>query len=274
MKTIIVATDFSREAQNATSYIIPLAKSRHYRVVLFSLKNVSVHALNARLPGFSIDSIMLKEKQKVAQEANQLQRTANIEVVPYFTSGIFYEELQKCIEDYNAIFVVMGMAEKSVEQDLLGNTTTAAINKLKVPILAVPLNAKYNDIRKILFACDIARGIDQKIFEEVKLVANKIGAEVEIFHVKNQVNQVLKEKLTELEKLKKDFSKIQISYKDVVSREVVESIKKELDTIHADLLIMVPYHYGFWSSLVHRSKTRMMAYGSNIPLLSIPVGQN
>lgn len=272
METIIVATDFSKEAQNATSYILPLARSRQYRVVLFSLKNVSVHALNARLPGFSIDSIMLKEKQKLAHEARQMQQTANIEIVPYFTSGIFYDELQKCIEDYQAILVVMGMAEKSVEQDLLGNTTTAAINKLKVPILAVPLNAKYEGIKKILYACDMERGILKKPLEQVRLMASQINAEVEVFHVHKQVDRIVHEKLAELEKLKNDFSKLQISYKDVISSEVVASIKQEIHTTKADLLIMVPYRHGFWSSLVHRSKTRMMAYGSHIPLLSIPIG--
>jgi nucleotide-binding universal stress UspA family protein len=272
MKTIIVATDFSPEARNATNYIMPMAKLQNYKVVLFSLKNISVHALNARLPGFSLDSMMLKERLKVIREAQQLQKEYKIEVIPYFTSGIFYDELKRCVEEHETVFVVMGMAGKSVDQDLLGNTTTAAINKLQVPILAVPLNAQFTGIKRILYASDMTRAIHQKIFENVRLVAHRIGAEVEVFHVKNKLDQIIKDKLAEVEKLKHDFSKLQISYKDVISSEVVESIKKESELIQADLLIMVPYRYGFWSSLVHRSKTRMMAYGNNIPLLSIPLG--
>ena len=271
MKTIIVTTDFSPEAKNATNYILPMAKARDYRVVLFYLHNVSIHALNARLPGFSLDSILLKEKQKVANASKELQRTYFVEVIPYFTTGIFYEELERCISENNATFVVMGMAEKSVDQDLLGNTTTAAINKLKIPILAVPLNAKFEGIKKILFACDLSRGVHQKVLDNVRLIAHDMGAEVEVFYVKDQVDRILTN-TPDYKMIEKELIHLHVSYKDVISSRIIESIKQELDDMQADLLIMVPFRYGFWNSLVHRSKTRMMAYGNNIPLLSIPLG--
>jgi hypothetical protein len=34
---------------------------------------------------------------------------------------------------------------------------------------------------------------------------------------------------------------------------------------------MMPNKYGFWGSLIHRSKTRIMASGSEIPLMSLPL---
>ncbi len=273
MKTIIVATDFSQEARNATDYILPLAKIRNYRIVLFYLKNVSIHALNAGLDSCSIDNILEQERKMVEQTAQEIYATHAIETIPYFATGIFYDELEQCIDSYQAAFVVMGMAEKSIDQDLLGNTTTAAINKLEIPILAIPLHAKFEGIRKVLYACDMTRGVHKKIFEQVRLLAHEMRAEVEIFHVKEQVDQIVKEKLTEIERLKRDFVKLQISYKDVISSEVIRSIKKEIEEINADILIMVPYRYGFWNSLIHRSKTRMMASGNNTPLLSIPIGE-
>jgi len=52
---------------------------------------------------------------------------------------------------------------------------------------------------------------------------------------------------------------------------VIKAIKNELQVSGADLLIMVPYRYGFWNSLIQRSKTRMMASKSSVPLLSIPL---
>ncbi|HEY0175411.1 MAG TPA: universal stress protein, partial [Pedobacter sp.] len=60
------------------------------------------------------------------------------------------------------------------------------------------------------------------------------------------------------------------SFKDVQSGAVIQAIKKEIIAAEAELLIMVPGKYGFWSSLLHRSKTNMMASGLNVPLLSVP----
>ena len=48
MKTIIVCTDFSHEAENATHYAASMAKENKYRIVLFNLQSVSIHALNAQ----------------------------------------------------------------------------------------------------------------------------------------------------------------------------------------------------------------------------------
>lgn len=272
MKTIIIATDFSAEAKNATQYILPVAKSRNYRIVLFSLKNASIHALNARMPSYTIDNFLDDESHKLAKAAKEIQQENELEVIPYFTTGLFYEELERCIEEYDAFMLVMGMAGKSVEQDLLGNTTTTAINRLKIPILAIPRNAKFKGLKNILYACDVERGMQKKVLKDVQLIANDIGAQVEVFYVKRQLDKLINDKVPDLKNLMKELAPLNLSYKDVISTEIVESIKEEVEALQADLLIMVPYRYGFWNSLVHKSKTRMMAYGSNVPLLSIPLG--
>src|SRR5258706_4783474 len=64
---------------------------------------------------------------------------------------------------------------------------------------------------------------------------------------------------------------ITYSYKNVQSSSVIKEIKKEMIAFKAELLIMVPEEYRFWASVVHKSKTRMMAAGLGIPLLSIPL---
>jgi len=52
---------------------------------------------------------------------------------------------------------------------------------------------------------------------------------------------------------------------------VLKVIEEEVIHMNADLLIMVPQKYGFLESIIHRSKTRVMASNNNVPLLSIPI---
>jgi hypothetical protein len=68
----------------------------------------------------------------------------------------------------------------------------------------------------------------------------------------------------------KTFTGINYYYKNIQSREIINAIQEEVKETKADLLIMAPYKYGFWDCMVHRSKTRMMASGNNVPLLSLP----
>lgn len=268
MRKIIVSTDYSAESENATIYAAKAAAEHKYEVVLFTLYNVSAHVLNTRFSGQTMENILNQEKDRIAAKACFLSDTYGITVVPYFASGSYYEEIEVCINEYHADLVVMGMPQKSIEQDLLGNTTTTAINRLMTPIVAIPLGASYTSIKRILFACDIMRGIHKQTFEKVRFVASEFGAEVEIFHVSDKVEEL---KAGHKENIDEVMNGVEYYYKNVESTQIVNAIRDEVVDIKADLLIMVPYKYGFWSSLIHKSKTRMMASGINVPLLSIPL---
>ncbi|MEJ2881684.1 universal stress protein [Pedobacter sp. GR22-6] len=272
MKTIIVATDFSAEAENASIYAATAAQQLGVRIILFSLQNVSIHALNSRLPGSTFDHIIIQCYEMVAEAAQKLVHKYKIEVVPDLATGDFYEEIERCQAKYRAELVVLGMPQKSLEQDLLGNTTTKAIDRLSIPVLAVPLTASYREIKKILFACDVMRGVQTKVLLQVRELAKLLGAEVEVFHVQNQVQALQEMELEEnFELIRHELSGIRYVYKGVASNKIVAAIRSELLASNTDLLIMLTHRYGFWNSLVHRSKTREMAAGASVPLLSLPI---
>ena len=63
MRKIIVSTDFSAEAENATVYAAKAAAEHKYELVLFTLYNVSVHAQNTRFSGQVIEDILTREKK-------------------------------------------------------------------------------------------------------------------------------------------------------------------------------------------------------------------
>jgi len=273
MKTIIIASDFSAEAENATMYAATAAAQRGYKVVLFTLQNISVHALNARISAASFDQLLAVYQAKIADIASSLSDLYGIEVLPHMATGNFYEELERCIHQHQADLVVMGMAERSLEQDLLGNTTTVAINRLKFPVLAIPSGARFTGIQKILFASDMLRGVHKSILQKVKEFAADFGAAVEVFHVRDKVAEIVHSSIaqTNLDSVKEALSGITYYYKNVQSKLVIAAIKEEMESTAADLLIMVPYKHGFWNAMIHRSKTRIMASGISIPLLSLPL---
>lgn len=269
MKTIIVATDFSAEADNAMTYAAAAAAEKGYKLVLYNLYNTSIHAQNARVSGSEIDQILAWRRNKHQEIANMISEIYHIATDVYFASGDFYKELLNCIQLHQADLVVMGMAEKSLEQDLLGNMTTEVINRLKFPILSIPLNAKYNGIKHILFACDISRGVHRVILNRVQEFAADFGATVEVFHVREKAEEISRDQ--ELALVDISLSDVEHFYKQVQSSEIIKAIELEIVASKTDMLIMVPYRHGFWYSLLRKSKTRVMASGNSVPLLSLPL---
>lgn len=273
MKTILVATDFSPEADNAAIYASNFAADTGVKIILFHLYHVSIHALNARVQSSSIDELKAARTKKLFDAAKKLSEDYKIEVTPILKMGDFQNELQKTIDVTQAEIIIMGMLKDSIEQDLLGNTTTEALQRLKFPVLAVPLHATYKGLKTILFACDITRGIQKTILEKVQKIAVRLGASIEIFHVTNKINELEnKQKETKVtEHFADGLHGTNYYYKNVKSNLIIEAIQDEITQINADLLIMIPHKYGFWDSLVHISKTRKMASRSEIPLLSLPL---
>ncbi len=269
MKALIVATDFSPEAENALEYAGAAARDLNAKVVLYNSFTIPPHFASSLFPASALDELTKQNQAALGDRAAKLAQKYNIEVA--FESFLMdlEDQLEIIINKYNADLVVMGMAKKSLNQDLFGNTTTAAIAKLKIPVLAIPLHVQYKSIKKILFACDILRGVHAILLERIKVLAEKLDAEIEIFHVHQRIQQLDISKTTD--EIDNVLGSVKHYYKNVQATAVIAEIEKEIKAIDADLLIMVPYKYGFWSSLIHTSKTRIMASNSEVPLLSIPM---
>jgi len=267
MKTLIVATDFSALAENAVDYAASIAKHYQARLVLFNAFTVPVPAANGQLSVADFDGLLLDNQNRLKKKAEQLAESYSIRVNYESSYSIIPEELENLLARYPADLVVMGMEPDSLTQELLGNTTTAVIRRLHCPVLAVPEGARFDGLRKILFACDMLNGLPPAILPKIKAMAIALKAEVEVFFVEENTGRPG----TDLDVIAAALAGITYTYKKIRSNAVINEIRQEIMAAEADLLIMVPKVYGFWSSVVHRSKTRAMASGLTIPLLALPV---
>jgi len=270
MRHILVATNFSKEAENALHYGAALASEHKYKITLFYLKNISIHAQNAQLSADNFESNIKFNQKKLADKATEISAKYNIEVVPYYATGDFCEELEYCISGKKIDFVVLGLTKKTVEQEVLGNTTSKIVHKLKFPTLTIPLGAKYKGISNVILADDMNQkanwNIDKNLFELIKDLRSKI----EVFHVSEKLKATDANGIDNSTVLEANSQEDSIMYKSIVSSEVIQSIKEEILLVNADWLIMIPHSYGFWNSLIHRSKTNVMLSNIDIPLLAIP----
>jgi nucleotide-binding universal stress UspA family protein len=273
METILAATNYSDLAENAVHYAAGVARLSGYRLILLNDFSVSVHMSNTRLSAETLEQLTQENKLLLESKALLLSDQYGIEVIAETTFSFIDHAIREMLFRYQPKAIVMGMEEKSLEQELLGNTTTFIIKKLRIPVLAVPAHARFVTPKKVIFACDVLNGISEQVLAQIKNVAVITKAEVEVLLI-NQTIQELKElgvDTSTLNLIDDGLEGIDYYYKNVRSDSIIKGIANEVSTAAADLLIMVPEKHGFWGSVVHRSKTRIMASGLNIPLLSIPI---
>jgi len=264
MQSIIVAVSFSPVSDNAMRYAFEAARVIKGKIILFHLFKVSSHVAHSLVGTTIIDDMLENRRKKVMELAAALGEEYGVEVEPVVTMGDFNEEVAAIAARSASTLLVLGMPKKTFEQDLLGNTTTSAIDNFAFPVLSIPETVTFKGVKKILFACDMVRGIHATVLDRVKQYAQLFNAQVEVLYVGDTIKSI--EKNAEL---KDSFNDIDYVYKNVQASSVVKAIQQEAEDINADLLIMTPHKYGFWSSILHRSKTRAVASNGKIPLISI-----
>ncbi|WP_372919708.1 universal stress protein [Salegentibacter sp.] len=266
MKTIIVAIDFSHESDNALNYAAGFAKNSGARLVLFNSFSIPIHVANSLMPAEALKHLDQENINQLEQKAKMIRQKFGLEVG--YESGLLLEvseALEKIYKKYEADLIVMGMGAHSIAQDLFGNTTTAAIMKLSYPVLAVPENSDFTGIKKILFTIDRFKKDEKLISEKIKDLAQAFTAEVEVLHVKAG-----KKEEVSIELIENALSEVNYQYLEIESEEIIGEIEKEIKKLPADILVMIPHKYSFWESIIHRSKTRMMASRAAVPVLSLP----
>jgi nucleotide-binding universal stress UspA family protein len=270
MKTIIVATNYSNEANNAVNYAAELASHLNSKLVLFNSFELSVHASNALLPGSSIGRLITENNNLLRNIALDLSGKYGITVDHIRTSDLM-EELDFQVKRLNADLVVMGM--KDVHSGFVPfSSISTAIHHANYPILTVPEGASFNNISKILFA------FNPDCIEEVNKLpvlmefAKHFNAEIQVCHVQKSrqptINQVSAKGFSF--NTKAILGDAEHSYKEINDNNVLKGIENLIENWQADLLVMVPHKYGFWESIWHKSKTIQMAKRTRIPLLTLP----
>jgi len=95
MKRIIVATDYAEEAEHALKFIMEVFAGKEYELVLFSLQNPSIHAMNARLSPDSMFKIFEHQSKVLRRKAEAITAESGVLTIPYLAAGLFYDQRTK-----------------------------------------------------------------------------------------------------------------------------------------------------------------------------------
>lgn len=229
---IIAATNFSVIANNAAVYAAGLAKSSNAKLILFNSFTLSVYSSNSQITGDAMQKQLDVAPKRFKVFASELAEIYGIEVIHFCSYSILTDQLNSLINNYKADLVVMGMAKRSFEQDIIGNTTKSVIKNLNIPVLAVPLNAQFHKVKKILYACDRISLSSTRRFNWLREIFGSLESEIELFSVD--------EKLIEIKQaqgmasalvgsvIEEEFNQVKYVFKTVKSNDVNTKRNKKI----------------------------------------------
>jgi nucleotide-binding universal stress UspA family protein len=269
MKTIVVATDYSLTANNALQFAAQLAREFKSQLVLLNVFHPSVHVRNSLVTPEAIDHINKNNEARLESLAQEVAAQYQIKTTSVSKTAETITALENYLATHEVDLLVMGMDSNLTEYKIFGNTTTAAIRRIKCPLLIVPNDIAFTDIKRILYACEHNFLKEDNHLDLLKEITRKFNAALKIFHVETR-ERLAPAMADEIKAMDAIMENVSHTYSFVRNPDVAEGIAREVKEWPADLLVMVPHEAGFWELFLKGSMTREMALTSRVPLLVLP----
>ena len=269
MKTIVVATDFSDAAFNASNYAADMAVAIHANLLLVHVYQIPVTYLEIPIAA-EADQAIVEAEESLAQLKEQLlNRTGgNVFIESRLPTGIFFPELKSICEEIKPYAVVMGsQGTTATERVLFGGHTIYAMNHLMWPLITIPPQAGFSQIKKICFACDFTKVVDSTPVEEIKRLVNDLQAEL---HVINFGKEETYESDTVFESgmLQEMLAPLKPRYHLITGENINEGIISFVEKNNIDLLITLPKRRSLLKKLAHKSVSKQLILHSHIPVMA------
>lgn len=274
MKKILFPTDFSEVASNAFVHALEFAKIVQGQLVLLHTFELPVYDNQFFPENYNVvfDSLQLSEFDMFKEEIPKLRMIAaernldKIKMTHRLMDGNLIYNIKRAIKEEKIDFVVMGTSGASGwEAFFLGSNAGSVISAIDVPVLSVPLEAKFKKVETIGFTTRY-RAKDKKALKDVLDIAKKMKAKVRCLYVKTNNSDVAEATMKHWEK---EFEGEPVIFSVIPSDDVKSTIIDFVLFKDIDLLAMMTYKRNFFVELFKPSLTQKFANDFDVPILAM-----
>lgn len=271
MKTILYATDYSESSIAALKYAYNMS-------LKINTKLLAVHVFDFPKTISSREEDISKElltghqtkltdfcEEHLAWESDNAPVKTEVIVNPSIVHGIVEKakEVQACL-------IIMGMKGTSrLRTMIMGSTTRDLIENAPYPVLTIPKDISYKQIKTMVYASDF-QSQDLGAINRLVEIAEPLGAKVKIIHVspiehsvEEGQRKVNEEKLNKY--VKYHNMELYVSY----SNDIFTELQTYLTKNNADVVAMLERESSsYGKKLFYKSLVEKMKVAGEIPLMS------
>src|SRR5690554_5609051 len=280
MKRILLPTDFSENAWNATKYAISLYKDEECEFYLLNTYTPTIaysRFMATATMGKACGNVEKDNSEAGLQNLSERIKRECYNAKHKFTAissfSLLVDEIKNIIETKKIQLVVTGTKGASgMEEIFMGSNTVRILKSVKnCPVLAIPQHFKYRSPSEIAFATDFNRFYTPSELEPIKEMAKSFDAVIRIVHVQYGIKSLTEVQQFNLNMLRRYLNGVEY-YMHTVSE--MNSVSKTLEVFTNELgihlLAMLNYQHSYMERMTREPVIRRIAFHTKIPLLVIP----
>jgi nucleotide-binding universal stress UspA family protein len=268
MNNILVPTDFSFCADNALKYALVLAKK--YNATLTIMTAYYVPSAGATSVIVKLEDDLRESAEKQLQELGDKLResnpTVNLKLFSTYNSPV--NAVLRAVKENDFDAVVMGTTGATGAKEVfVGSTTSSLINKIKLPIFAVPESSQVTKASKIFLAADLKDNKVQDALNFIKNLATDFDSKIEVMNVSESPNPTESfEIITEALEMESNFRGIKHHFNFIESSDIEKAIIDFVDEKDS-LIAVINRERSFFNRLFHKSISKKLAMHTKVPIL-------
>jgi nucleotide-binding universal stress UspA family protein len=260
MNTVIVPVDFSETSLNAATYATQLLVG-HYGVTMLLYHH------------YSKASEEKASEQSLAELKTQLNNkyTINIDTLAH-RGDDFIDDLGKAVRHRRADLVIMGITGRSpLGQVLIGSNTLKFAETRGCPVLIVPEQASYREVKNVMLASDFKNVFNTTPSAPIKDFLQTFRPQFHVVNVDHEHYVAISEAY---EREKADFEEMFREFRPEFYFMRLFDIDEALNLFarekNIDLIIAVQKHHSFFDKLFKKTgTTKKLSYQSEVPVLVV-----
>ena len=278
MKTILVLTDFSINADYVAQYALRLAQDIGANILLCNIYRSPAYVETTVNVSWAMDDSEENSINDLGAQVALLKSRLDVEVSgngfrpdieQYSGEGMLSDTLNELALTRDILMAVISMhSADKISEFFATDHAWDIVDNARLPVMVIPYQARFKPFRLIAFATEM-NYTDINILESIIGLAKYSNAGIVITNISDE------EKEENL--VKKFFNQIpfkinypKILYHNIIGSNVVAGIKQLSAHVDIDMLVIVHQKHNFFQKLFGWNVTRKMTNRPGKPLLIFP----
>jgi len=274
MRTVLIPTDFSKNALHALKYAQELYKCERACFFILHAYADEVYGEFKAASKDEIEKLKLEKKEETQKKLDALVDSVigeppnplhNFETIASFDSLV--DSVNSFVDEMNIDMVVMGT--KGITSDhksTFGSYTIEVFKYVKCPVLAVPVDFEYKQPKSILFPTDYMLPYKRRELKLLDDMAGKFKSEVHCLYITDFEELSPRQEDNKLF-LEGTLSRTYLFHDTASVKNRAEAILENIENKEADLLVMVNSRHSFFEDMLYRSTVDLLGLKVKIPFL-------
>jgi nucleotide-binding universal stress UspA family protein len=267
MKTILVPTDFTPAARNASEYAVLLARSVGAEIYLLHVYTEPMPVTVGPEPwSHTTSQLRVDNEKNINKEIERLKEQYGVAVNGSVVPGFKGDSINETANAIGADLVVMGV-KAAHKKGFPGSTATKMVRKSSRPVLIVPEEHKFRSIKNAVLAIDFNEMVSSSDLSAFFQLMKAFDASVSVLHIVKKGADLEASEVSAKMQMGIVLSKITYSYDQVEDDDVDKGILDFTNNHPTDLLAMIAHHHSLIERLFNPIHTKAISVETRLPLL-------